>query len=610
MIDLKRKENCTGCKACGDICPKGAISFQTDKEGFWYPEVDPSKCVDCHLCEKVCPELNLKIQKKARTFKPEYYAVVNKDLPVRLDSTSGGAFSLLANQVFQAGGYVGGAVYSGDFHVHHFLTDNPADLERLRSSKYLQSDTAGFFRQVKKLLLDGKKVLVCGSPCQMAALRLYLDGVDTVDLIVCDYVCRGINSPKVFRKHLDSLEKKYGSKITYVKAKNKELGWRELTFKAEFENGKSYYGTGTVDNFTRGYLRSGIFCRPSCYECNYKSAQHNSDITLGDFWGIESVAPELDDDKGASLLICNTEKGMAFFNMVREQCLWKKVLFAEVLEKNHHLLHSLKHPAVSRDTFFNDVDDLPFDQVAAKYFPMTWKDKIPLRFKNKVRSILRPLLHMRYCMGYNPLIWMQFIRLNFFTRAVHASVFHGDFILPCSHCVWEIAGGAEVNVKGMLIVGLKKIRGSRQETRIYIEKDAVLSTFDDFSIWAGADIQIFSGGVLQLAGGEGAGCNINCQIVCAKRITIGRRCLIGRNVVIRDYDAHTIHLKGYKIASSVKIGDYCWIGDGAMIAKGVTMGNGAIAGARSFVFSKIPPRTLFSGNPAVKIEENIDWSHK
>ena len=90
MIDLKRKENCTGCKACGDICPKGAISFQTDKEGFWYPEVDPSKCVDCHLCEKVCPELNLKIQKKARTFKPEYYAVVNKDLPVRLDSTSGG----------------------------------------------------------------------------------------------------------------------------------------------------------------------------------------------------------------------------------------------------------------------------------------------------------------------------------------------------------------------------------------------------------------------------------------------------------------------------------------------------------------------------------------
>ena len=169
MIDLKRKENCTGCKACGDICPKGAISFQTDKEGFWYPEVDPSKCVDCHLCEKVCPELNLKIQKKARTFKPEYYAVVNKDLPVRLDSTSGGAFSLLANQVFQAGGYVGGAVYSGDFHVHHFLTDHPADLERLRSSKYLQSDTAGFFRQVKKLLLDGKKVLVCGSPCQMAA---------------------------------------------------------------------------------------------------------------------------------------------------------------------------------------------------------------------------------------------------------------------------------------------------------------------------------------------------------------------------------------------------------------------------------------------------------
>ena len=132
MIDLKRKENCTGCKACGDICPKGAISFQTDKEGFWYPEVDPSKCVDCHLFVKFCPVLNLIFQKKDITLIADYYDVVNKDLPVRLDSTSGGAFSLLANQVFQAGGYVGGAVYSGDFHVHHFLTDNPADLERLR----------------------------------------------------------------------------------------------------------------------------------------------------------------------------------------------------------------------------------------------------------------------------------------------------------------------------------------------------------------------------------------------------------------------------------------------------------------------------------------------
>lgn len=609
MIDLKRKENCTGCKACGDICPKEAITFQTDKEGFWYPEVDPSKCVDCHLCEKVCPELNLKVQKKAGTFKPEYYALVNKDLPVRLDSTSGGAFSLLANQVFQAGGYVGGAVYSGDFHVHHFLTDNPADLERLRSSKYLQSDTAEFFRLVKKLLLDGKKVLACGSPCQMAALRLYLDGVDTADLIVCDYVCRGINSPKVFRKHLDSLEKKYGSKITYVKAKNKELGWRELTFKAKFENGKSYYGTGTVDNFTRGYLRSGIFCRPSCYECNYKSAQHNSDITLGDFWGIESVAPELDDDKGASLLICNTEKGLAFFNAVREQCLWKKVLFAEVLEKNHHLLHSLKHPAVSRDAFFNDVDDLPFDQVAAKYFPMTWKDKVPQRIKKKIYAILRPLAHMWCAMGCNPLVWIQFIKLNFFTKAVHADVFHGNFILSYSHCIWDIAKGADINVKGILFVGVKKFRKSRQETRIHVEKDAVFNIDDDFTIWAGADIQIFSGGQLLCRGGKGAGCNINCQIVCAKKITIGRRCLIGRNVVIRDYDAHTIHLKGYKIASSIKIGDYCWLGDGAMISKGVIMGDGAIAGARSFVVSKIPSRSLFLGNPAVKVEDDIDWSH-
>ncbi len=609
MIDLKKKENCTGCKACGDVCPKDAITFRTDKEGFWYPEIDRSKCVDCHLCEKVCPELNLKRLRQTGTFKPEYYALLNKDLSVRLDSTSGGAFSLLANQTFQAGGYVGGAVYTEDFHVRHFLTDNPEDLKRLRSSKYLQSDTAGFYRQVKDLLLQGKKVLVCGSPCQMSALQLYLDAVDATNLIVCDYICKGINSPKVFRKHLDSLERKYGSKITYVKAKNKELGWRELTFKATFENGKSYYGTGTVDNFTRGYLRSGIFCRPSCYTCDFKSAHHRADITLGDFWGLEMVAPELDDDKGASLLICNTEKGQELFNSVKEQCLWKKVLFSEVLERNHHLLHSLKHPDVSRDAFFKDVDDLPFEQVAEKYFPITWKDKIPQRIRNRISAIINLLVYMWHAMGCNPLIWIQFLKLNFFTKEVHSDILRGKFILPYSHCVWDIAKGAEIHVNGILFVGVKKFRKSRMETRILVGKDAVFNIDDDFAVWAGADIQIFPGGQLILRGGKGAGCNINCQIVCAKKISIGRRCLIGRNVVIRDYDAHTIHLKGYKIASAIKIGDYCWIGDGAMISKGVTMGDGAIAGARSFVVSKIPPRTLFLGNPAVQVEENIDWSH-
>ena len=248
MIQINDKSKCCGCNACGDICPKDAITFKTDIEGFWYPEINMERCIDCGLCEKVCPELHVNELKKNDYEQPVTLAAINKNMRIRWDSTSGGAFSALADIMYGQGGYVSGAVYNEDFSVSNFISNNPADLVRLRSSKYLQSNAEGLYRNIRDLLRNGEKVLVCGTPCQMAALRSFLRK-DYDNLIIVDFICRGVNSPKVYRKYLDSLERRYGGKVVYVKAKNKELGWRNLTRKVVFDNGKVYYGVRMDDDF-------------------------------------------------------------------------------------------------------------------------------------------------------------------------------------------------------------------------------------------------------------------------------------------------------------------------------------------------------------------------
>lgn len=236
------KANCCGCNACGDICAHHAISYKLDIEGFWYPEVDVNKCVDCGLCEKTCPDLQIKNIKKNDFEKPAHIvAAVHKNMKVRWESTSGGAFSALATTMYELGGYVSGAIYNDDFSVSNYVSNDVNDLNKLRSSKYLQSNAEGLYSKIRELLRRGEKVLACGTPCQMAALRLFLRK-EYENLIIVDFICRGVNSPKVYKSYLASLEQKFRGKVVYVKAKNKELGWRSLTRKVVFDNGQVYYG--------------------------------------------------------------------------------------------------------------------------------------------------------------------------------------------------------------------------------------------------------------------------------------------------------------------------------------------------------------------------------
>ena len=316
MINITDKSKCCGCCACADVCAHKAITLKEDIEGFWYPVIDSEKCTNCGLCEKACPELNIASLKKNDYPKPaKTIAAIHKNMKVRWDSTSGGAFTALAEAMYRQGGYVSGAIYNDDFSVRNYISNNPEDLAKLRSSKYLQSKAEGVYAKIRTLLRKGEKVLACGTPCQMAALRSFLRK-DYDNLIIVDFICRGVNSPKVYRKYLDSLERKYDGKVVYVKAKNKELGWRNLTRKVVFDNGKVYYGVKMEDDFRRGY-HTNVFCRPSCYTCQYKGFPRIADITIADYWGIEKIDRNLDNNIGTSMILLNSNKGIEFFELIK-----------------------------------------------------------------------------------------------------------------------------------------------------------------------------------------------------------------------------------------------------------------------------------------------------
>lgn len=595
MIDIKDKKNCCGCNACGDICNQGAISFKTDEEGFWYPVVDTALCTDCHLCERVCPILNLEKAKKHGQQHPKVYGGFHKNVTIRFDSTSGGVFSALANYIYKQNGYVSGAVFNDDWSVSNYISNNKRDLPRLRSSKYVQSNAEGLYRKIKKLLVAGEKVLACGSPCQMAALRTYLMK-DYENLIIVDFLCRATNSPKAYRKYLDYLEETHGGKIVYIKAKNKDHGWRSLARKVVFDNGKVYYGEGHEDHYRRGY-HGNYFERPSCYDCKFKGIPRISDITMGDFWGIDKIDPSLDHNLGTSMILANTDKGIKFVEAIRSKMELKEFTLDDVLLGNRGPVmgNCCTEPKnFNRVSMFREMDTLRFDELATKYFPEE-KHGVGKKtlLKKAIKHLLKSMIHP--CHFVRNLLW----KLD-----CHVS----GRINVYAYCAIDLHKGAKININnGILNIGVKKNRKSKAETRLFMDTNARLNINGSRSFMYNSDIQVFKDAELSFGSGN---CNSGLQIVCAEKISIGKETYIGRDVWIRDNNGgHIIVQAGYTNSAPVIIGDSCWIGSNVVIMKGVTIGDGSVIAANSVVTSNIPPHSLASGNPAQVISENITWVH-
>lgn len=331
MKIICNEDNCFGCLACVNACPRNCISIITDRNGFIRPDVDESKCIECNRCVKVCPANN---PLPLNRLKHVYASQLSEDNAV-MESTSGGLFQALARYVLHNGGIVCAARRESDNNLTHMIVHNENELYECLKSKYYQSSVGLTFREIKKKLLNGRKVLFCGTPCQVAGLLSYI-GKNTNNLITCDLICHGTPSKKIVDRYIDDKEKKYHSKVKEILFRDKKFGWKEMRMTLLFENGKMYSNTATNDDFYFGFFH-GMYYRRSCYICPFAKEERVGDITLGDFWGIEDTKSDLDPQKGISLVIVNTRKGEELLSEITDDIILETHTIEEAKRKNHNL---------------------------------------------------------------------------------------------------------------------------------------------------------------------------------------------------------------------------------------------------------------------------------
>lgn len=325
MINRFNINHCFGCQACGQICPRNCISFEEDKEGFLYPSVDRNKCVDCGLCDRACP-----INKEKEQFIPSaVYAAYSKDKANRIVSSSGGLFFELAKKGIDAGSVIFGARFDEDWNVIIDYADSLAELKKFRGSKYVQALNIDSYKRCKQFLVKGREVIYSGTPCQIAGLKNFL-GKDYENLLTIDFSCHGVPSPMVWRCYIsDLLAGKCSTRISNIKFRDKANSWENYNFVVKYENisngvkAESECSVYHLDcAFMKGFLEN-VYLRQSCYECPFKKKYSGSDITLGDYWRVYSYFPEMNDDKGVSLIMANTERGIDKIKSIESECTFR-----------------------------------------------------------------------------------------------------------------------------------------------------------------------------------------------------------------------------------------------------------------------------------------------
>lgn len=357
-VEEVNKGSCTGCGACCNLCPTGAITMREDSEGFIYPVINKDECTSCGLCYSKCPAENhiYSLWKNG-----DIYAVCADD-EIRMNSSSGGMFTVLAQYAFSKGGAVVGAAWTEDHTVQHIVIHSENELDKLRRSKYLQSDTADTFIRTKNLLEQNTFVLYSGCPCQIAGLYSYL-GKEYDNLLTVDIICHGVPSPLAFKKYLKEISG--GKEVTEVNFRDKSRGWT-TPGSAEFADGSKYYRSCNDDPYYIAFL-NGISTRLSCGSCMYASPERIGDITLGDFWGISEIDPSYNDNKGTSLVMLNSQKGKNIFEEIKPELkLTEKVSRERALEiakrKNGQFI-APKASHKNREKFFGSLDKGEFSSV-------------------------------------------------------------------------------------------------------------------------------------------------------------------------------------------------------------------------------------------------------
>lgn len=355
------EETCTGCGTCQNICPVDAINMEINKEGFQFPKIDVLKCISCGKCKSACPALYPKYE---NTSEPEIYAAIAEDR-LRMDSSSGAMFPVLAEYIIKKGGVVCGAAFTEDFrNVEHIIISNQEELVKLKGSKYIQSEIGLVYREIKKILDLGKIVLFTGCPCQVAGLKNFLNR-DYSNLLVVDILCHGVPSPKSYHKYLDTivLADRPGGELKSFSFRDKyQFGWAPSAH-AVLKDGY-YYSKAKNETMWYNAFLNILNCRKSCGQCQFNRMPRQGDITLGDFWGEEGLNSELRDGKGISLVCLNNNKGIGYFNEVKSSLLkYEKTTLEIAKNKNWNLIGSSKSHK-NRYRFFDLLDKYDdFDRI-------------------------------------------------------------------------------------------------------------------------------------------------------------------------------------------------------------------------------------------------------
>lgn len=598
MIDLISKEQCTGCEMCGDLCPQAAISFKQEDTGFWYPVINKNKCNGCGLCREKCPVLNSSKAKLNSVL--NVYAAWSKNLEVRKESTSGGVFWEIAKWFIENENIVVATRWEIDFRSARFaIANNVEELKLLRGSKYIQSDAAGIYKKVKEFVKKGKKILFCGTPCQIAAMRMYLGEYDK-NIYYLDFICRNVNSPKALNEYITDMEKIHNSKVSFLRQKSKKIGWESLATNIVFENGTEVILDKESDLWIKGFIQQDLFTRESCFECQYRSIpRKNSDITIGDFWGCLDVSPyEL--YRGISVVIVNTEEGRSIINSIRDNLMLIEKEINEVINGNPALLQDPKRNS-NRDAFFENVTSNGFIKTIeeilpeikeVKYTPIEElaKDKIKYKSNGEIDDKL-------------------YLYLNFQCKNI---VRKGRAkIIPYKNAIFDMKEDSRIVLEGNkdLEVGINALHGSKIETLVRFGRNANIVFHHGGLMFYGTTLEVKDNACFE-TGFFSA--NTGSVFVIDKKMLWGEDIMIGRNVMIYDSDFHQIlddSGKPINYPTEVIIEDHVWLTANININKGSHIKAGTVVTNHTVINGEIPEHSLVAGRSNGKvIRDNYHWS--
>lgn len=365
-ILTKNEGACCGCNACVEICPVHCLEMIKSEDGFLYPEANNAKCIECGMCSSVCP-MEKKSSELPTVF--EAYGAYSTDSKTVIQSSSGGIFSVLAEYILGQDGMVFGAYLDENHELYHIGIDHVQDLYKLRGSKYIQSNINGIYCKVKEILINGKKVLFTGTPCQIYGLKQYLKK-DYENLYTADVICHGVPSQKMFDEYVAFLERKHHAKLVDINFRDKvKNGW-SITLRYTMQKGnkkRNYYLISPLSEYFSGFL-GGYILRESCYDCKFCTLERPGDITMGDFWGYQKTRPELKHDEGLSLLLINSPKGKELKDVLEKS----GVCFNEVSEETvrnseNKNLYTPSLRRSERDNIYKELNEHGFDYIAKKY---------------------------------------------------------------------------------------------------------------------------------------------------------------------------------------------------------------------------------------------------